>query len=48
MSLLSVEDLTIALPPGADREHAVSGISFTVDPGEVLCIGLTYAPCSNA
>jgi ABC-type glutathione transport system ATPase component len=38
MSLLSVEDLTIALPPGADREHAVSGISFTVDPGEVLCI----------
>ena len=38
MSLLSVEDLTIALPPGADRAHAVSGISFTVDPGEVLCI----------
>ncbi|MEJ0019576.1 MAG: ABC transporter ATP-binding protein [Acetobacteraceae bacterium] len=38
MSLLAVEDLTIALPRGADRAHAVSGVSFTVDPGEVLCI----------
>jgi peptide/nickel transport system ATP-binding protein len=38
MSLLSVHDLTIALPPGADRPHAVSGVSFTLDAGEVLCI----------
>ena len=38
MSLLSVEDLTIALPPGGDRAQAVSNISFAVDPGEVLCI----------
>jgi ABC-type glutathione transport system ATPase component len=38
MSLLSVQDLTIALPPGADRPHAVAGVSFTLDPGEVLCI----------
>ena len=38
MSLLSVQDLTIALPPGADRAHAISGVSFTLDPGEVLCI----------
>lgn len=38
MSLLVVEDLTIALPPSGDRAHAVSGASFTVDPGEVLCI----------
>ena len=38
MSLLAVEDLTIALPPGGDRTHAVSGVSFTLDAGEVLCI----------
>ena len=38
MSLLSVEDLTIALPPGGDRAQAVSNVSFVVDPGEVLCI----------
>ncbi len=38
MSLLSVDNLTIALPPGSDRPHAVSGVSFTLDPGEILCI----------
>jgi ABC-type glutathione transport system ATPase component len=38
MSLLSVEDLTIALPPGGDRAQAISNVSFAVDRGEVLCI----------
>ncbi len=38
MSLLSVQDLTIALPPSADRARAVSDVSFTLDAGEVLCI----------
>src|SRR5262249_8897700 len=38
MSLLSVEDLTIALPPGVDRAQAISNVSFALDPGEVLCI----------
>ncbi len=38
MSLLAVRDLTIALPPGADRPHAVSDVSFTLNAGEVLCI----------
>src|ERR1700759_2543029 len=38
MSLLSVDDLTIALPPGGDRPHAVSHVGFHLDPGEVLCI----------
>ena len=38
MSLLSVDNLTIALPPGSDRNYAISGVSFTLDPGEVLCI----------
>ncbi|MDB5413525.1 MAG: transporter ATP-binding protein [Rubritepida sp.] len=38
MSLLSVENLTVALPPGADRPNAVEGISLSVDAGEILCI----------
>src|SRR4030095_14616598 len=36
--VLDVRDLTIALPPGADRAHAVTGVSFTVDPGEIVCL----------
>src|SRR5260221_7671249 len=38
MSLLTVENLTVALPPGGDRAHAIEGISFTLDAGEILCI----------
>ncbi len=38
MSLLTVENLAVRLPPGADRSHAVDGVSFTLDPGEILCI----------
>jgi peptide/nickel transport system ATP-binding protein len=38
MSLLDLRDLTVALPPGADRPHAVEGVSFTLDAGEILCI----------
>jgi len=36
--VLSVRDLTIALPPNGDREHAVQNVSFDVAPGEVLCL----------
>lgn len=35
---LSVRDLRIALPAGADRPHAVHDISFDVMPGQVLCL----------
>ncbi len=38
MSLLRVEDLTIGLPPGADRANAVEGVSITLEPGEILCM----------
>jgi ABC-type glutathione transport system ATPase component len=38
MSLLDVRNLTVALPPGADRPHAVEDVSFTLDAGEILCI----------
>ena len=35
---LSVRGLRINLPTGADRVHAVNGISFDVGPGEVVCL----------
>ena len=38
MSLLSIEDLTVSLPRGADRPNAVEDVSFKLDPGEILCI----------
>jgi peptide/nickel transport system ATP-binding protein len=38
MSLLRIDDLTVALPPGADRAHAVEGISLTLEAGEILCV----------
>ena len=38
MSLLRIDDLTVALPPGAERAHAVEGISLHLDAGEILCV----------
>ena len=38
MSVLEVRDLSIALPPGAERAQAVSGVSFSVAPGEIVCL----------
>ncbi len=38
MSLLDIQGLTVALPPGGDRPHAVEDISLTVDPGEIVCV----------
>jgi peptide/nickel transport system ATP-binding protein len=36
--VLSVRDLTISLPPGADRPHAVQDISFDVPAGKIVCL----------
>jgi peptide/nickel transport system ATP-binding protein len=36
--LLSVEHLTVALPDGSDRTHAVKDLSFELHAGEILCI----------
>ncbi|WP_459618088.1 ABC transporter ATP-binding protein [Bordetella sp. 2513F-2] len=36
--LLSVRGLTIALPPGGDRPHAVQDVSYDIHAGEILCI----------
>jgi peptide/nickel transport system ATP-binding protein len=38
VSTLEVRDLAIALPAGAERAHAVSGVSFGVAPREILCL----------
>ena len=36
--VLDVRNLTIALPSGGDRPEAVSGVSFSVERGEILCL----------
>ncbi|MGE7418844.1 ATP-binding cassette domain-containing protein, partial [Methylobacterium tarhaniae] len=36
--VLDIADLAIALPGGGDRLRAVDGVSFTVAPGEIVCV----------
>jgi peptide/nickel transport system ATP-binding protein len=36
--ILAIENLTIGLPLGGDRENAVEGVSLAVNPGEILCV----------
>src|SRR6266851_2586074 len=36
--VLEVRNLSVALPGGADRAHAVEKVSFTVNPGEIVCL----------
>jgi peptide/nickel transport system ATP-binding protein len=38
MSLLSIEGLTVALPKGGDRPHALRDVSLHLDPNEILCV----------
>ena len=38
MTVLSVEHLRIALPPGADRSHALYDLSLQLSRGECLCV----------
>ncbi|MFY0988853.1 ABC transporter ATP-binding protein [Halomonas sp. C05BenzN] len=37
-TLLSIRDLTIALPRGADRDFAVEDVSYDVERGEIMCV----------
>ena len=37
-SVLQVEGLTVRLPAGADRVNAVENVSFSVAPGEIVCV----------
>ncbi|MGI6856414.1 ABC transporter ATP-binding protein [Mesorhizobium sp. 1B3] len=36
--LLSIENLTVALPSAGERSHAVSGVNLSLEAGEILCI----------
>ncbi len=38
MAVIDVRNLTVALPDGAERPHAVENISFSLNAGEVLCV----------
>ena len=37
-AVLDIRNLTVALPSGADRAHAVEGVGLTVDRGEIVCL----------
>ena len=37
-TLLDIENLTLALPEGADRPHAVEGVSLRVGSNEIVCL----------
>ncbi|MET0222623.1 MAG: ABC transporter ATP-binding protein, partial [Tardiphaga sp.] len=36
--VLSIEGLSIALPPGADRAHAIEGLNLKLAPGKITCL----------
>ncbi len=38
MTVLDIQHLTIALPPGADRPNAVQDINLQLHPGKVTCL----------
>jgi peptide/nickel transport system ATP-binding protein len=37
-SVLRILGLTVALPPGSDRVHALHDVSFSVEAGEIVCL----------
>jgi len=36
--ILSIQNLSVALPEGGDRVHAVHNISLQIEPGQTLCV----------
>ena len=38
VKLLTINDLSVTLPRGGDREYAVSGVSLEIKTGETLCL----------
>ncbi|MDB5521556.1 MAG: microcin transporter ATP-binding protein [Tardiphaga sp.] len=49
---VSIRNLKIALPPGAERAYAVDGISLDLVPGEIVCVvgesGSGKSMCAHA
>lgn len=37
-TVLSIDGLTVALPPGADRPHALEDVSLELNANEILCV----------
>ncbi len=37
-AILTLEDLSVRLPPGADRPQALSGVSLSIAANEILCV----------
>ena len=37
-AILTIEQLTVTLPPGADRPHALEGVSLELHRNEILCV----------
>ncbi len=38
MPVLAIQNLHVALPPGADRPHAIENISLSIEAGKTLCV----------
>jgi peptide/nickel transport system ATP-binding protein len=38
MSILQIEHLHVALPPGSDRAYAVQDVSLSIEAGQTLCV----------
>ncbi len=36
--VLEIRNLSIALPKGSDRPHAVENVNVAIDPGEIVCL----------
>jgi len=36
--LINISDVSVRLPPGADREYAIQGVNLTVAPNEIVCV----------
>ncbi len=36
--ILEISDLTIAIAGGGDRDNAIENVSFSVNPGEIVCV----------
>ena len=36
--LLSIEELSVSLPPGSDRPYAIENISLALHSGETVCV----------